>query len=499
VKAKIGLKLVVIFLVCGQAMLFAQATPSLISIDAALSAAATDIGSRVTGKTEIAIAGIEAPLSAVSDFLSGELGKRLIADGKFNVLARGAANTGNQSQIAEAVNDKSAVSIGQTLGAKIVLIGSFSRYADFNQFRLRAIDVRTSRILTLYTARIRPNDAVLSNLMRPLDNVASLTIAENALAALNRGEDLYNEGKYDEAITELNQVIRLNSNSIDAYYIRGNSYSAKGNMDRAIADWETVLRLNPNHPRAGTYISIVRQIDSQVKAHNHLQKGITYFDNKDYDRAMIEYSEAIRLNPNLAQAYYNRGQVYFLKGDWDRAIAEYTQAIRADPDYAKAYNNRGAAYANKEDYDRAIADWEEVLRIDPNYADARNNLPRALNNRGLVYYQKGDYDRAIADWEKVLRINPNNADARNYLPIALLKHGIAYYEKGDLDQAVADFTACLRINPNNVDALNNRAGLFYNRGDYDRAISDFEAVLRIDPNHANAKRFLERARQRRGN
>ena len=57
-----------------------------------------------------------------------------------------------QFQMSGMVSDASAVGIGHYLRAKVVLTGSFSRYAGFSQLRLRAIDVRSSQVLTLYTA-----------------------------------------------------------------------------------------------------------------------------------------------------------------------------------------------------------------------------------------------------------------------------------------------------------------------------------------------------------
>jgi tetratricopeptide (TPR) repeat protein len=67
---------------------------------------------------------------------------------------------------------------------------------------------------------------------------------------------------------------------------------------------------------------------------------------------------------------------------YDRAIADYTAALRIDPNYAVAYYDRGLAYRAKGDYDRAIADYEAVLRINPNYSLARNSLERARKARG---------------------------------------------------------------------------------------------------------------------
>jgi tetratricopeptide (TPR) repeat protein len=58
----------------------------------------------------------------------------------------------------------------------------------------------------------------------------------------------------------------------------------------------------------------------------------------------------------------------------DRAIAEYTEALRFDPDDANVYNKRGEAYFGKSDYDKAIADYEAASRIDPNNAEYGMNL-----------------------------------------------------------------------------------------------------------------------------
>jgi tetratricopeptide (TPR) repeat protein len=150
---------------------------------------------------------------------------------------------------------------------------------------------------------------------------------------------------------------------------------------------------------------------SNKEAVAHLEKGKIFNGRKDYDTALAEFTEAIRIDPNYAEAYYWRGLVHENKGDYDREIADATQALRINPDYAGAYRLRGYAYLQKGDYDRAIADYTQAIRIDPNDADA-------YNNRGVSYYNKRDYDRAIADYTEALRINPNAANAKKNLEIA---------------------------------------------------------------------------------
>ena len=121
-------------------------------------------------------------------------------------------------------------------------------------------------------------------------------------------------------------------------------------------------------------------------------------------------------NRQEAVKYVSSGDAYYAKGDYDRAIADYTQALRLDPD-AVRYTNRGNAYRNKGDNDRAIADYNDALRLDPNYA-------RAYNQRGYAYhYGKKDYDWAIADYNDALRLDPNFAAAKSNLEAARKARG----------------------------------------------------------------------------
>jgi tetratricopeptide (TPR) repeat protein len=99
-------------------------------------------------------------------------------------------------------------------------------------------------------------------------------------------------------------------------------------------------------------------------------RGLAYLKNGDNDRAIADYNEAIRLNPNYALAFANRGIAYHNKGDNDRAIIDYNEAIRLNPNYAPAFNNRGNTYRIRGDHDRAIADYNEAIRLHPQYAVA---------------------------------------------------------------------------------------------------------------------------------
>jgi tetratricopeptide (TPR) repeat protein len=120
----------------------------------------------------------------------------------------------------------------------------------------------------------------------------------------------------------------------------------------------------------------------------YTDRGEAYNDKGDYDRAIIDLDEAIRLESKFARAWNDRGFTYTSKGNNNGAISDYDQAIRLDPNYALAHVNRGNVYDSKGDHDRAIFDYDEAIRLDPKYVVA-------WNNRGWSYNNKGNYDEAI--------------------------------------------------------------------------------------------------------
>jgi len=124
---------------------------------------------------------------------------------------------------------------------------------------------------------------------------------------------------------------------------------------------------------------------------------------QESDKAIADCNQAIRLEPNDTNAFFNRGYAYKAKGRYDRAIEDYDQAIRLNPNHADAINNRGNTYNSKGQYDRAIEDYNQAIRLNPNYATA-------FYNRGASWARKNDLQRALADFKKFSELSPSDPD-----------------------------------------------------------------------------------------
>jgi tetratricopeptide (TPR) repeat protein len=216
----------------------------------------------------------------------------------------------------------------------------------------------------------------------------------------------------------------------------------------------------------------------------YFDRAFTWKSKGDFDRAIADLGEAIRIDPKFTDAFFQRARIWNdNKHDYDRAIADDTEVIRLAPRLAAAFDNRGIAYRVKGDPDHALADFNEAIRLDP-------NLAYAYYQRGLVWRGKGDADRAIADFSDAIRLDPKSADN-------LYQRGLTFENnKHDVDRALADYDAAIRLNPKFFPPFNNRGLLYERKGSLDRALADFQAVLAADPKSASAAERIKRVEQK---
>jgi tetratricopeptide (TPR) repeat protein len=225
-------------------------------------------------------------------------------------------------------------------------------------------------------------------------------------------------------------------NLATAFYNRANAFRVKLEYDRAIADYTQAIKLDP------------KDYDF------HVDRGWAYHLKGDFDRAIENHNEAIKLDRDNERAFIMRGAAWQRKGDYERAIKDNDEAIRINPKNASAYNIRGNDYRETLDYERALNDYNIALDIDPDdeVIFANRCFAQALARR---------YEAALKDCNEALRLRP----ADNWY--ALGRRGLVYLMMGENEKAVADFDAALKINPGNSNALYGRGVAKARLGDAD--------------------------------
>ena len=151
----------------------------------------------------------------------------------------------------------------------------------------------------------------------------------------------------------------------------GKNKIVQGDFEGAIKELTETIKLNPN----------------DYDAYN--MRAIAYSELKRMDKAIEDFTKCIEIKP-IPEAYYNRGAAYFAKGDYKSANEDFTQCLKLSPDNIKALYKRALCYYNLENYTASLKDFNKYLA---NYTIDY----RAYYERGLVELQLGMIDQACKD------------------------------------------------------------------------------------------------------
>ncbi len=240
----------------------------------------------------------------------------------------------------------------------------------------------------------------------------------------------------------------------------------QGKNEEAEAHLAEAVRLNPDN----------------AQAHNNLGKVLSRLGK--HGAAEAHYTAAVRLNPDFAEAHNNLGLALQTRGSYQAAEGHFSEALRLDPGFAKAHYNLGISLVVRARYETAVAHFAEAIRLDPGFADAHYNL-------GVVLFSLGNYGAARAHFAEVMRLKPGDPDAYNASATLMAACPEARFRDGK--GAVKFATrACELTQWNNPSCLNTLAAAQAEAGDFDAAVKAQQRAIALLTDHVQKAEYRSR-------
>ena len=249
------------------------------------------------------------------------------------------------------------------------------------------------------------------------------------------------------------------SESLHTQLVAGRAASPRLNLTQSVGD-----SLNLSHPDVASNSTP----EPQDAAAYYGNRGVYHLKLQQYQEALDDFSEAIRLDDRFAVAYGNRGACHFMLQQYDDALDDFSKATSLDPQFT---GNRGVCHLMLQQYDDAEEYLSKAISLDPQDANA-------YRNRGICYRDLQRYTEAIDDFAEVIKLNPRNA--AEYVNKGLICHlDLQRYE-----EALADYTIAIYLDPKDALTYNIRGVCNNALQRYKEAEKDFSKAIDLDPQYA---------------
>jgi tetratricopeptide (TPR) repeat protein len=312
--------------------------------------------------------------------------------------------------------------------------------------------VRTSTPTPVFTATPEPLWKLLEATYTPIPLYVSTP--HPRLEAYRLAMRAYERADYQNMITFLEQTIREEEESPDLTYYLGEAYRLTGDFEQALEFYGESLSIDPNFAPAYLSSGLVRyrinpQYDVMVDFEKALERdpvyGEVYFQRAlyykremDYEAALKDLNEAVRLMPYDFRLFVELAEVYLEIGDAENALDNAAKAYERDITNLQVYLVLAKAYLANDMFDEAL----EKIEV---YGLYKPNDPQYLALQGGILFEIGeDYQNALELLERAQQLDPD-------LDLAHYYHGRVSIVEEDPKQAVNDLYIARSLVPRKFD------------------------------------------------
>lgn len=180
--------------------------------------------------------------------------------------------------------------------------------------------------------------------------------AESSATLTMKGDELFDAGKYQEALDAYNQSVALEPKNARAWAGQGYTYNAMSDYADALTSLDKALAISPNYGKAAW------------------EKGNALYGLKRYDDAITAYQAAVKIYPEYAYlGYYGEARSYQALKSYDKALPLYETALTFKSDYAPAWNAKGETLVALNRTSEAVTAFDKAISLSPGYLPAVQN------------------------------------------------------------------------------------------------------------------------------
>lgn len=211
--------------------------------------------------------------------------------------------------------------------------------------------------------------------------------------------------------------------------------------------------------------------NSEQKAMHYLDSGKAFYTQSNYDKARIEFKNALQIDNKLAEAYFHLALVEEKNQNWKGMFENLSQLLKLSPEHAEGHLKLGQLFLLSGQHDKAHAEVDTLLKLNPDNADA-------YSLRGAILVKQGDRSGALTAADKALALAPGNVDAVS------LK-AVVYMDGKDFPTALAIVENALKVNTDNLPLMVLKLQIDTQLNKPEAVVADYQDLIKRYPENLN--------------
>lgn len=292
---------------------------------------------------------------------------------------------------------------------------------------------------------------------RNLDSLL-LQFPDSISLLLERGNLLFEEYKYDQAMNDAAKAFRLDSTNLKvkllyAEVLNNREYRTIEDVNIAQQQYDKVVKQDPKNLRALVGL------------------GATYAFQQAFDKTFQYVNEALRIDPRYRDAYVLKGSTYRQLGNMELAKSSYETAVQQDPEFFEAYFLLGQIYQSESD-PVCIEYFTTALELRPHILEVKYQLAFSKEIHGQLEGAKSIYREMASD-------TVDFYVARGLFHQGYIKQFVD--DEKDIDSAIYFYNSALATEPRYVEAWHNLGMCYVSKGSKTEALQSFAKALKYNP------------------